>query len=182
MAETQQQQQLVGSEALQRILQALQADQQRQDTDIGDLADGTLYPVDVSALTPATTFRKNAIVGINGVLYRAKTATADFPVTLTVSGGEFVTNTVGGKTAYVVSDATLSSDWEVWTDVAIEYWTAQLNARATALEAAQAALAQRTTSLENLLSPVTYGGQTYQIQDLFNAMAQLMPRTVVVQS
>lgn len=140
-----------------------------------------LLPVDISALTPSSSFPKNAVLGINGVLYRAKRATADFPVTLSVDSGEFVTVEAGGKTAYVIADATLSEDWEVWTDAAIEYWQQLLATRTTALEQANAALEQRIAALEATLSPYTYNNKSYSVPDLLNALATLMPEVVVVQ-
>ena len=39
-----------------------------------------LYPVDVNTLTPTSTFVANAIIGINGVIYRAKQATSHLPM------------------------------------------------------------------------------------------------------
>jgi hypothetical protein len=57
-------------------------------------SDAALYPVDISTVTPQTTFRKNAVIGIGGVLYRAKRATASMPVTMVVSDGRFVTHEV----------------------------------------------------------------------------------------
>ncbi len=81
-----------------------------------------LIPVNVAGLTPSSTFVKNNILGINGTLYRATQATSNFPVTLLTSGGSFVTNTINGKTAFVVSDYTLNTGWEIWSDASMEYW------------------------------------------------------------
>lgn len=125
--------------------------------------DALLIPVSISSLTPSSSFAKNAVIGINGVIYRATKATSSFPVTLQVDGNAFVTHTVNGKTAFVVTDSTLNSDWEIWTDAAIEYWISQLDGR--------------VTSLENL--SVTYDGTTYTLSQLMTAMAQLMSKTVV---
>ena len=129
-------------------------------------ADESLHPVDVNSLTPSSTFVKNAIIGINGVIYRSKQATSHFPVTLVVSGGAFVVSqTQSGKIAFVVSDQTIHSDWEQWTDAAIEYWVEQLNA----------------TKLE-MSSTMTYQGQQYTVQQLLEAVASLMQKTIVVKS
>jgi len=95
---------------------------------------GALLPVDISTLTPASTFPKNAVVGINGVLYRATAATQNLPCTLTVQDGKFVVNIVDGKMAFTVTDPAPNEGWEVFTDASIEYWISQLNARITALE------------------------------------------------
>ena len=146
-----------------------------------DAMAGILHPVDISTLTPSSTFVENAVVGINGVIYRAKKATSNFPVSLLASGNEFVVDVVNGKVAYVVVDDTINNDWEQWTDAAIEYWTEQLAARAAALESAQTALAARTTTIEGTLANVTYNGRSYSVRDILNAMAALMPRNVVTQ-
>lgn len=125
---------------------------------------GALLPVDISTLTPASTFPKNAVIGINGVLYRATAATQNLPCTLTVQDGQFVVNIVNGKTAFTVTDPTPNAGWEVFTDASIEYWISQLNARITALEGEK----------------YTANGQQYTRQQLLQAVAELMSRTVVV--
>ena len=43
------------------------------------LADDMLHPVAVSSMTPSSTFVKNAVIGINGVLYRSTKATSNLP-------------------------------------------------------------------------------------------------------
>ncbi len=126
--------------------------------------DALLIPVSVDSLTPSSTFVKNAVIGINGVLYRATAATSNLPCTLTIQDGAFVTHTVNGKTSFVVSDPTPNAGWEIWTDAAIEYWLSLLDTR--------------ITSLENL--SVTYNGITYTLAQLMASMAQLMQKTVVV--
>ncbi len=123
-----------------------------------------LHPVDINSLTPTSTFVKNAILGINGVIYRSKQATSHFPVSLVVDNDAFVIQTIDNKIVFTVSSNTVHSDWEQWTDAAIEYWKAQLDARVSALE-------NKT---------VTYNGVTYTADELLTAMAQLMQRTVVV--
>lgn len=125
---------------------------------------GALLPVDISTLTPASTFPKNAVVGINGVLYRATAATQNLPCTLTVQDGQFVVNIVNGKTAFTVTDPAPNEGWEVFTDASIEYWISQLNARITALEG----------------ETYTANGQQYTRQQLLQTVAELMSRTVVV--
>lgn len=142
--------------------------------------DGLLHPVDIDSLTPTSTFVKNAVIGINGVIYKSKKATSNFPVTLTIQNGAFVTHSVNGKTAFVVSDETLNGDWIVWTDAAIEYWTQQLSQRTTALENARTALESRASALEDSIADVTYNGQSYTLQQLMQAMAQLMENSVVI--
>jgi len=125
---------------------------------------GALLPVDISTLTPASTFQKNAVIGINGVLYRATGATQNLPCTLTVQDGQFVVNIVNGKMAFVVTDAAPNEGWEVFTDASIEYWISQLNARITALEG----------------ETYTANGQQYTRQQLLQAVAELMSSKVVV--
>lgn len=125
---------------------------------------GALLPVDISTLTPASTFQKNAVVGINGVLYRAKRDTQNLPCTLTVQNGAFVVNIVNGKTAFTVTNPAPNEGWEIFTDASIEYWVSQLNARITALEG----------------ETYTANGQQYTRQQLLQAVAELMSRTVVI--
>lgn len=125
---------------------------------------GALLPVDISTLTPASTFPNNAVVGINGVLYRATAATQNLPCTLTVQNGQFVVNIVNGKRSFVVTDPAPNEGWEVFTDASIEYWISQLNARITALEG----------------ETYTANGQQYTRQQLLQNMAELMSSKVVV--
>lgn len=125
-----------------------------------------LYPVDITTLSLESTFVAGAVIGINGVLYRATQATDNLPCTLVTENGVFVVNTVKGKTAFVVSDATPNTDWEIFTDAAIEYWVTIMN--------------QRVSALENIPTTVTYNGVTYTTAQLLEAMAQLMAKTVVV--
>ena len=127
-----------------------------------ELTDAALHPVDISSLTPSSTFVKNAVIGINGVLYRATAATSNLPCTLVTQDGALVTLTVNGKTAYIVSDPTPNAGWEIFTDASTEYWIAQLDAG----------------KLE-LGSTITYDGQTYTVQQLLEAVASLMPKTVI---
>ena len=121
-------------------------------------------PVDVNTLTPTSTFVANAIIGINGVIYRAKQATSHFPVPLVIDNNAFVIQVVDGKIVFSVSSNTIHQDWEQWTDAAIEYWKAQLDARVSALE-------NKT---------ITYNNKTYTVNELLTAVAQLMERTVVI--
>lgn len=123
-----------------------------------------LYPIDISTLTPSSSFTANSVLGINGVLYKCINNTSSLPVTLQVEGNAFVTHTINGKTAFVVTDPTLNEDWEIFTDASIEYW---INA-----------LSERITSLEGL--SVTYDGTTYTLSQLMTAMAQLMSKTIVI--
>ncbi len=138
-----------------------------------------LHPVDIDSLTPSSTFVKNALIGINGVLYRAKVATNSFPVTLTMQDNQFVIHTVNGKTAFVIADPTVNSDWEIFTDAGIEYWVETMNARVSQLENDKVTLQNRCTALESITGDVTYGGQTYTARQLIEAVAVLMEKTVV---
>lgn len=147
-----------------------------------------LYPVNIDTLTPSSTFVKNAVIGINGVIYRSTKATSNFPVTLTVQDGAFVVNIINGKKAFVVSSSTINTDWEIWTDAAIEYWTSQLDARTTALESAITALQSRDnaldgriTTLEGITGVITVDGNTYTARELLTAMASMMNMTIVTQ-
>ncbi len=142
-------------------------------------ANDMLHPVKINSLTPSSTFVKNALLVINGVMYRSKVATSHFPVTLVTQDGQFVIHTVNGKTAFVIGDNTLNSDWEIFSDASIEYWVETMNARITQLESDRAALQNRCTALESITADVTYGGQTYTARQLLENLAQLMDKTVV---
>lgn len=104
-------------------------------------------------------------------------------IKLQVSGNAFVVNTINGKIAFVVTNATVDSDWEVWTDAAIEYWLNQLAARTTALENADASLSARMDGIDTAMAQrpasITYGGVTYSTTDLLTAVAQLMTKKIV---
>lgn len=149
------------------------------------LADTALFPVNISSLTPSSTFIKNNVLGINGVLYRAKKATSNLPVTLTVQDGAFVTHTVNGKIAFVVSSSTLNSDWEIFTDASVEYWIESVNA---ALAAKQDAISDLATIRANAAAAVkktdqyTVGGVNYSADDLLQEVANFMSKTIVVQN
>lgn len=131
---------------------------------------GALLPVDISTLTPASTFPKNAVIGIGGVLYRATAATQNLPCTLTVQDGQFVVNIVNGKTAFTVTDPSPNSGWEIFTDASVEYWISQLNAL----------IAQKATVGDVMQATVNYGQTQFTVQQLLQEMAKLMSRTVVV--
>ena len=88
-----------------------------------------LRPVNIDGLTTSSTFSKNDVLGINGVLYRCTAATtSNFPITLVTQDGKFLVNEVNGKKCFIVSDYTLNSGWEVWTDASVEYWVEQVKA------------------------------------------------------
>lgn len=126
---------------------------------------GALLPVDISTLTPASTFPKNAVIGIGGVLYRAKRATASMPLTMVVSDGKFVTHEVNGQQAFVVQDMTVNADWEVWMDAGLSYAYSLADQRITALET----------------ETYTANGKQYTRQQLLQAVAELMQKTIVTQ-
>ena len=85
-------------------------------------------------------------------------------VAFVIDNNAFVIQVVDGKIVFSVSSNTIHQDWEQWTDAAIEYWRAQLDARVSALE-------NKT---------ITYNNKTYTVNELLTAVAQLMERTVVI--
>jgi len=143
-----------------------------------------LYPVNINNLTPSSTFRKNAVIGINGVLYRATKATSNMPCTMVTQDGAFVTHTVNGKKAFVVSNGAANTDWEVFTDASIEYWINSIN---TALSAKQDTISDLATIRSNATNAVqptdkfTYNGTQYTVSELLQAVAQIMAKTIVTQ-
>lgn len=141
-----------------------------------------LHPVDISSLTPSSTFTKNSVIGINGVLYRALQATSDMPVTLAVENGAFVVNIINGKISFVITNNTLNSAWEVFTDASIEYWINSIN---TALASKQDTISDLATIRQNAAAAIkaddvyTINGSTYTADDLLRAVLNLMPKTLV---
>ena len=146
--------------------------------------DELLHPVNVNTLTPSSTFAKNAVIGINGVLYRSLAATSNLPCTLVVQDGAFVVNIVNGKKAFVVSNGAPNQDWEIWTDATIEYWIESIT---TALNGKQATISDLSTirsNAQNAVKPTdtfTAGGTDYQVSELLQAVANLMAKTIVTQ-
>lgn len=126
---------------------------------------GALLPVDIQTVTPQTTFPKNAVIGIGGVLYRAKRATASMPLTMVVSDGKFVIHEVNGQKAFVVQDMTVNADWEVWMDAGLSYAYSLADQRITALET----------------ETYTANGKQYTRRQLLQAVAELMQKTIVTQ-
>ena len=124
-----------------------------------NLAAGTLYPVDADSITLNSTFQKNAVLGINGVMYRAKNTTSELPVTLVTQDGAFVYHEINGHKAYVVADPTVNSDWEVWTDSSMEYWRESFDA---ALDAEAVARIAGDNGIKNIIGVET----DYEFVDL----------------
>lgn len=151
-------------------------------TALAENADEHLIPIDVRTVTPASTFPKNAAIGIGGVLYRAKRATASMPLTIVVSDGKFVTHEVNGQLAFVVQSAAVNADWEVWMDAGMAYAYSLADQRITNLE--QALPAVKTTA-DSALQPettfVTEGGTSYTAAQLLQAVAELMGKNLVTQ-
>ena len=149
-----------------------------------EVTDSALHPVNVNTLTPSSTFIKNAVIGINGVLYRSTQATSNLPVTLVVQDGAFVTNTVNGKIAFVVSNSNINAGWEIFTDASIEYWVESINAALAAKQDAindLAAIRSNAQSAIKTTDQYTAGNVTYSATDLLQAVANLMSKTLVTQ-
>ena len=152
-----------------------------------DLYDGTLYPVNIDAMTPTSTFRKNALLFINGIGYKAITDTSEFPVSLLIENNQFVVNVIDGDIAFVVTDDTVSEDWVKFGDAGIPF--AMKNIELTfeaAMEQHEAdvnrALAQKASMADVLSAPITStGGDTYNIVTLLTAIADLMDKKVVTE-
>jgi hypothetical protein len=154
-----------------------------------ELIAATIIPVNLETMTPSTTFVKNNILFINGVGYRAKQDTTHFPVVLLVEQGQFVVDIVDGAPAYVVSDYTLNSDWEVWGDASV---TRTLNGMQESLDES---LEQMEHDQEEFISEAqaivyasikpsdlvsnTLGTKQYTVQQLLTAMAALMDKRVL---
>ena len=159
-----------------------------------------LIPVDVSALTPRTTFRKGSVIGINGVLYRAAADTTYLPFTLVVQDGAFVTVEVGGIDVFIIADPTLNLPWKPWTDASVQAHLTDLDLRLStletmnykgrieAIEEANKTISQtlalhesRITAVEARTQSVTYNGHTYTLQQIMAQVAKLMDATVIIE-
>jgi len=151
-----------------------------------EVSDATLIPLNMEQLTPSSTFVKNNVLGINGILYRAKQNTSEFPVTVVTDRGRFVYDTDKyGNKAYVVSDYTLSQAWEKWSDAGINYSLSVIDSRLSYFNNLQIAL--RLTQIESLLrniqqtlGDVTVDGQTYTVRGILTELAKLMDKDVVI--
>ena len=151
-----------------------------------EVSDATLIPLNMEQLTPSSTFVKNNVLGINGILYRAKQNTSEFPVTVVTDKGRFVYDTDKyGNKAYVVSDYTLSQAWEKWSDAGINYSLSVIDSRLSYFNNLQIAL--RLTQIESLLrniqqtlGDVTVDGQTYTVRGILTELAKLMDKDVVL--
>lgn len=150
-------------------------------TALAQNADEHLIPIDIQTVTPQTTFPKNAALGIGGVLYRAKRATASMPLTMVVSDGKFVIQEVNGQLAFVVQSATVNADWEVWMDAGMAYAYSLADKRITSLE--QALPTVKTTADSALQPETTFiaEGTAYTAAQLLQAVAELMGKNLVTQ-
>jgi hypothetical protein len=166
-----------------------------------EVTNATLIPVDIDSLTPTTTFVKNNVIGINGVIYRAKKNTTEFPVVPMVEDGHIVYDEdENGNKAIVIEDFTMSEDWEIWTDASIPrtleqmadqqltFMTQQAAQQDAFIEQQTGALADFETEVRVSISGVikstdeitATSGQKYTVMQLLQAMAELMDKTVVV--
>ena len=159
------------------------------------LADRTMHPIDMDEVTPSSTFTAGDVLGINGILYKAKVNTSDFPVTVVVDDttGQFVYDTdADGNKAYVVEDYTLSEDWMKWADAGINYSLSVINSqlsylntlriasRLGSLEASQSNILTALTQIQQALMPITVDGVTYSVRDILTELAKLMNANIVI--
>jgi len=162
-------------------------------------------PVDVDTITPSSTFKKNSIIGINGVLYYAYQDTIYLPITLVTQGNAFVVNIVDGRKAFVVSDYTLNTGWKVWTDAAMDYWINQLSTSLnnhTSRTDIHVTLSDKSTwngkqdfisdldtirtnaqkgaSAIQMSDVITIEGTDYTVGQILSAIGEFMNKTIVV--
>lgn len=78
-------------------------------------------PADVSDLSAESTFRRNELVAINGVIYIATEDTDNLPVLPVMEGDELVVETVNGYECLVVADYTVQQGWAVWLDLGVRH-------------------------------------------------------------
>lgn len=92
-----------------------------------------LYPVTDADMTSGT-FRKNSIITINGVTYKAIRDTTNLPVVFVMEDGKYVTQVDSGINLFVIAGYSQTADWEVWIDASNNYRFRQLESRVTRLE------------------------------------------------
>lgn len=144
-----------------------------------------LHPVDIDSLTPSSTFRENSVIGINGVLYRSLRQTSNLPVTPQIQNGSFVIHIVNGKKALVIADYTLDEDWEVFTDAAIEYWIASINASLSSKQDTISDIATIRSKATSALQPTntyTYNGMSYTVDAMLTELVKFMSKTIVTKN
>ena len=152
------------------------------------LADRTMHPIDMDEVTPSSTFTAGDVLGINGILYKAKVNTSDFPVTVVVDDttGQFVYDTDDdGNKAYVIEDYTLSEDWMKWADAGINYSLSVINSQLSYLNTLRIAsrlgtLEQQLANMLQALMPITVDGVTYSVRDILTELAKLMNANIVI--
>lgn len=94
----------------------------------------TVKPVDLDTLTASTTFEKNSIICIDGIVYIANKDTENLPFKVVTQDGKLVTQTMYGETCIIVDDKTLNSDWRVWIDASNSLRLHRIEERVTQLE------------------------------------------------
>lgn len=92
-----------------------------------------LYPVTDADMTSGT-FRKNSIITIDGVTYKAIRDTTNLPVVFVMEDGKYVTQVDSGINLFVIAGYSQTADWEVWIDASNNYRFRQLESRVTRLE------------------------------------------------
>lgn len=154
-----------------------------------EVINATIIPVDLDSMTPSTTFVKNNILFINGVGYRATKNTTHFPVVLLVEDGHFVVDYEDGAPAYVVSDYTLDSDWEIWGDASLirtlKAMRDELDETIAQMESDQAdfiseaqTIVRQSLKLNTMIAN-TAGTKQYNVLTLLQAVADLMDKRVL---
>ena len=152
-----------------------------------DLYDGTLYPVNIDAMTPQSTFRKNALLFINGIGYKAIADTSDFPVSLLIENNQFVVNEIDGDIAFVVTDDTVSEDWVKFGDAGIPFALKNIERTFDAtMEQHEADVEHIMADKASIMDVLNYyitatNGTKYRLGDMLVDLADLMNKTVVTE-
>lgn len=93
-----------------------------------------IIPVNESTIGPSTTYNKNAVLCLDGVIYKANKNTQNLPFPMVVEDGKILTVTLYGKTVLVRASNTKSADWDVWIDASNDIRFRQLEERVARLE------------------------------------------------
>ena len=93
-----------------------------------------IIPVDESTIGPSATYQKNAVLCLDGVIYKANKQTQKLPFPMVVEDGRILTVTLYGRTVLVRASNTKSADWDVWIDASNDIRFKTLEERVARLE------------------------------------------------
>jgi hypothetical protein len=114
----------------------------------GGASGSMINPKSMDDLTPSSTFTEGDAIALNGVIYRATTATENFPITFVTQDNRFVVSNYKDYYAYVIANDAIQDDWEVWLDTGVQFY----------IENFQDRISQAERDITTLYSLVGSGG------------------------